>query len=63
MQTSEFIDQLAAGNVSSAKDMLNDLLSSRAFEALETRKVQLAQNIFNGGQSEETPEEATTEEQ
>ena len=63
MQTSEFIDQLAAGNVSSAKDMLNDLLSSRAFEALETRKVQLAQNIFNGGQSEETTEEATTEEQ
>ena len=63
MQTSEFIDQLAAGNVSSAKDMLNDLLSSRAFEALETRKVQLAQNIFNGGQSEETPEKATTEEQ
>lgn len=63
MQTSEFIDQLAAGNVSSAKDMLNDLLSSRAFEALETRKVQLAQNIFNGAQSEETQEEATTEEQ
>ena len=48
MQTSEFIDQLAAGNVSGAKDMLGDMLSARAFEALEGRKIELAQNLFNG---------------
>jgi hypothetical protein len=58
MQTSEFIDELAAGNASVAKDKLNDMLSARAFEALEGRKVELAQNIFNGNK-----EEATTEEQ
>ena len=62
MQTSEFIDELAAGNSSVAKDMLNDLLSARAFEALESRKVELAKNIFNGTQVEEPQEESTTEE-
>jgi hypothetical protein len=57
MQTSEFIDQLAAGNASDAKDMLSDMLSARAFEALEGRKVELAKNIFNG--NEQSQEVAT----
>lgn len=56
MQTSEFIDELAAGNASAAKDMLGDMLSARAFEALEGRKIEIAQNIFNGNK------EVTTEE-
>ena len=59
MSTSEFIDELALGNSSNAKDMLNDMLSARAFEALEGRKVELAQNIFNG--SEQSQEVATEE--
>jgi hypothetical protein len=58
MSTTEFIDELAAGNASVAKDMLNDMLSARAFEALEGRKVELAKSIFNG---EETQEVATEE--
>ena len=53
MSTSQFIDELAAGNASGAKEMLNDMLSARAFEALEGRKVELAQNIFNGSQVQE----------
>jgi len=53
MSTSEFIDELAAGNASGAKDILNDMLSARAFEALEGRKVEIAQNIFNGSVQEE----------
>ena len=57
MSTSEFIDELAAGNASAAKDMLNDMLSARAFEALEGRKVELAQNIFNGSKEEAVAEE------
>ena len=48
MSTSEFIDELALGNASTAKDILNDMLSARAFEALEGRKIEIAQNIFNG---------------
>ena len=59
MQTSEFIDELALGNASTAKDMLNDMLSARAFEALESRKVELAKGIFNG--SEQSQEVATEE--
>lgn len=59
MQTSEFIDELAAGNASGAKDILNDMLSARAFEALEARKVELARDIFNG--SEQSQEVATEE--
>jgi hypothetical protein len=50
MTSSEFIDELAAGNASGAKDILNDMLSARAFDALEDRKIQIAQNIFNGNQ-------------
>jgi hypothetical protein len=53
MSTTQFIDKLAAGNASGAKDMLNDMLSARAFEALEGRKVEIAQNIFNGSQVQE----------
>jgi len=59
MSTSEFIDELAAGNASGAKDILNDMLSARAFEALEGRKIELARGIFNGS---EQSQEVTTEE-
>jgi len=62
MSTSEFIDELAAGNASGAKDILNDMLSARAFEALEGRKIELAQNIFNGSQVQEEEVEITQEE-
>ena len=53
MSTTQFIDELAAGNASGAKDILNDMLSARAFEALEGRKIEIAQNIFNGSQVQE----------
>ena len=59
MTSSEFIDELAAGNASGAKDILNDMLSARAFEALEGRKIEIAQNIFNGNKESQ---EVTTEE-
>ena len=59
MSTTQFIDELAAGNASGAKDMLNDMLSARAFEALEGRKIELARGIFNGS---EQPQEVATEE-
>lgn len=48
MEPSEFIDNLAAGNASAAKDALSDMLSARAFASLEARKIELAKNIYNG---------------
>ena len=60
MSTTQFIDELAAGNASVAKDMLNDMLSARAFEALEGRKIEIAKAVFNGSQQSQ---EVATEEQ
>lgn len=52
MTISQFIDDVVAGNASSAKDTLNDLLSSKAFEAISGQKKELASTLF-GGNSEE----------
>jgi hypothetical protein len=59
METSQFIDQLSAGDSAEAKETLNNLLSTKAFESLEAKKVELARNIFNG--SEESVEVQDTE--
>ncbi len=61
METSEFIDNLAAGNAAAAKEALSDMLSARAFEALEARKVELAKNLYNGKQDESDIEVQDTE--
>jgi hypothetical protein len=37
MQTSQFIEELTSGNASVAKDILNDMLSTRAFESLDAK--------------------------
>jgi hypothetical protein len=59
MDVTKFIDSVASGNASEAKEVLNDLLSSRAFEALDVKKTELAQSLFG---SEETEENTATEE-
>jgi len=66
METSQFIDQLAQGQAAEAKQTLTDLLSARAFEALEGRKQELAQSLFTGKEVDaqiETEEEDTSVEQ
>ena len=60
METSQFIDQLSAGNASEAKETLNNLLSARAFESLDAKKMELAKSIFTG--KEDTVEVQDTEE-
>lgn len=65
MDTNEFLDLVIAGEPSAARDKLNELLSARAFEALDARKVELAKTIFNGAEeseSEESTEETTESE-
>jgi thymidine phosphorylase len=59
MNAQDFINSVATGNAAEAKDTLNDLLSARAFEALEAKKIEIAQNLFNGKQ--EAEEEGDTE--
>ena len=48
MTTETFINQLASGQAADAKETLADLLSARAFEALDARKQELASALFNG---------------
>lgn len=55
METTQFIDQIAAGESAKAADTLNDLLSARAFEALEARKIEIAKAAFGGIEQEEQP--------
>jgi hypothetical protein len=50
--TRQFIDQLAAGDTSTAKETIENDLSSRAFEALDDYKKQIASSLF-GGQPQE----------
>lgn len=51
MDTRQFIDQISAGEVASAKDTLDNILSARAFEALDVYKKEISSSIF-GGESE-----------
>jgi hypothetical protein len=60
METSQFIDQLSNGNASEAKETLNNLLSARAFESLDAKKMELAKSIFTG--KEDSVEVQDTEE-
>jgi hypothetical protein len=60
METSQFIDQLSAGDSAEAKETLNNLLSTRAFESLDAKKVELAKSIFTG--KEDSVEVQDTEE-
>jgi hypothetical protein len=60
MEVNDFITQVAQGNASAAKDALSELLSQRTMNALETRKMELAHNVFN---SEDQSAEISTEEE
>jgi hypothetical protein len=48
MDTQNFINQVATGNAVGAKELLNDLLASKAFEALDIKKIELAQSLYSG---------------
>lgn len=62
MEVSNFINSVASGNAIEAKEVLNDLLSARAFESLDARKQELAQSIFTGKEPEvQDTEETATE--
>lgn len=52
----QFIDNLAAGNNSEAKESIENAISSKAFDALDNYKKQIAQNVFNDKSQEETVE-------
>jgi hypothetical protein len=53
METIDFINSVSVGNAAEAKDTLTDLLSTKAFDALNARKIDIAQTLFNDDEEEE----------
>ena len=60
MDTKTFLDRVAAGDAIEAKDILNDILSNRAFEALDAKKVEIARSIYSNGEDIEVQDTADT---
>ena len=61
MDIKTFITQTMNGEAAAAKDTLNDLLSARAFEALDNRKQQIAQTLYGDEKQESETVEQETE--
>jgi hypothetical protein len=57
MDVKDFINASIQGNAVEAQQALNDVISARAMEALATRKTEIAQNLYNGKESESTEEQ------
>lgn len=55
-QVRNFIDMVAQGQNDEARTALDELLSARAFEALEAKKQEIGATLFNGKTEEETTE-------
>jgi hypothetical protein len=47
-QVKNFIDLVAQGDNGAAKEAVNELLSARAFEALDAKKQEIGATLFNG---------------
>jgi hypothetical protein len=61
MDAKQFLDMLAAGQSAEAKSALEELLSTRALEALEAKKQEVASTLFNGREEEPEQQEVETE--
>jgi hypothetical protein len=52
MNTKTFIEKVASGEANEAKDILNDILSSRAFDSIDARKIEIAQSLYSNEEVE-----------
>lgn len=57
----DFINKVANAQAGEAKDALNDMLSAKAMEALDGKKQEIAQSLFNGVEAEEPVDETEVE--
>ncbi len=57
MDARQFIDLVGAGQSAEARDALEELLSSAAFEKLEAKKQEMASTIFTGKEEEPADEQ------
>jgi hypothetical protein len=61
MQIQEIINHIAAGESVAAKESIENVLSAKAFDALQGRKQEMAATLF-GGQEQESEEDTDYEE-
>ena len=61
MTVQEVINQIAAGDSVAAKEGIENVLSAKAFDALQNRKQEMAATLF-GGQEQDTEETTDNEE-
>lgn len=60
---SNILDLIASGEAAAAKDALNDVLSAKAFQALDAKKQEIAQSLYgNNVTSDEEQQTADVEE-
>lgn len=55
----QFLDQIMGGENAEAKETLENVLSAKAFEALDNHKKEIASNLFTNGEETDTEEEQT----
>jgi hypothetical protein len=61
MDIEQFIRQASEGNAVQAKETLDNILSARAFEALDAKKTEIAQSLYNNGEDIEVQDTADSE--
>jgi hypothetical protein len=60
MDIKQFIQQASEGNAVQAKETLDNILSARAFEALDVKKTEIAQSLYSNGEDIEVQDTADT---
>ena len=60
MNINDIINNIAAGDNLAAKESIENVLSAKAFDALQGRKQEIASTLF-GGQNQEAEENANNE--
>jgi hypothetical protein len=61
MNINDIINNIAAGDNVAAKESIENVLSAKAFDALQGRKQEIASALFGGQEAEENAEEVTEE--
>lgn len=61
MSIQDIINNIAAGDNVAAKETIENVLSAKAFDALQDRKQEIASSLFGG--QEQQPEEITDDEE
>jgi hypothetical protein len=61
MNINDIINNIAAGDNVAAKESIENVLSAKAFDALQGRKQEIASALFGGQETEENTEEVTEE--